>query len=197
LQHSLTLPLAFGTKFPITPVDSTGKYREGLLDSAPVDAFSHLAVIAQVSATLLGFVAVFIVLSNKNGRFSQSDRHFIQAMILSASYAFFLALMPGMLSYFFSGSMMWVPSLAAAATVGLCSAVFQAWEQYKMTPEEAAKIHWAWHVIAWGMAVIMLLLMIFGLFGVADPAAMYISTATVSVILALWSFIAVVFRKFF
>jgi len=167
------------------------------METSPVNIFSHLAIIAQVSATLMGFIAVFIILSNKEGRFSQSDRHFILAMVLAASYAFILALLPGTMSYYVTGTDLWWNALIVALVVGLGSAIYQAHEQFTMKKEEAQKIHWAWHVIAWGLAAFMPALIISGLFGLVDEKTAYITTATISVILALWSFIAVVFRKFF
>jgi len=167
------------------------------VETGPVDAFSHLAVIAQVSATLLGFIAVFIVLSRDDGRFSESDKHFIQAMVLSGAYAFAVSLIPGTVSYFLSATALWMLSLGIAVLIGLASMAYQAWEQIRMSREEAAKIHWAWHLIAWGIGFVMAALLFAGLLGWAPPDAMYVTSATLSVILALWSFIAVVFRKFF
>ena len=41
-----------------------------------------LGLIAEIAATLLGFIAVFLALSNEEGRFSAADRHFIQAIVL-------------------------------------------------------------------------------------------------------------------
>jgi ABC-type Na+ efflux pump permease subunit len=69
--------------------------------------------------------------------------------------------------------------------------------QFSMSEQEAAKIHWGWHVIAWSMGGLGYLLLIIGGTGLSDPATMYASAATLVTMLALWSFIAVVFRKFF
>jgi hypothetical protein len=51
-----------------------------------------------------------------------------------------------------AGDVLWTFSLGIAAVLGMASAVFQVRGQLKMTPEEAAKIHWGWHFTAWGMS---------------------------------------------
>ena len=162
-----------------------------------VNPFDQLGLIAQVSATLLGFIAVFIVLSNRDGRFAESDRHFVQALVCSAAYAFFLALIPGTLSFFMAEGFIWMTSLVVAFLVGSASAIIELRAQLRMSEAEAKKIHWGWHFVAWGLGVIIIAQICLGLFGLASPVAMYIGVVTVSVVLALWSYIAVVFRKFF
>jgi len=46
-----------------------------------VAAFDQLDLVAEIAAALLGFIAVFLALSKSDGRFSESDRHFIQALV--------------------------------------------------------------------------------------------------------------------
>ncbi len=91
-----------------------------------VDAFDQRALIAQISATLLGFVAVFTVLANQDSPFAESDKHFIQAFVVSGSYAIFLSLVPGLLSYWLSGDTLWRVSLGFAAMLGTVATLFQA-----------------------------------------------------------------------
>ena len=57
-----------------------------------MEAFDQLALIAEIAVALLGFLAVFIALSNKEGRFAESDRHFIQALVLCAALTIILSL---------------------------------------------------------------------------------------------------------
>lgn len=166
-------------------------------DAVTVEAFDQLALTAEISVSLLGFIAVFLVLSTKEGRFAESDRHFIQALVISSSVAIFAALLPRGLSFFFLGEVLWMTSLIVMAVVGTMALAFQGWIQLKMSPEEAAHIHWGWHVIAWGLGLIASAMIVIGLLGYADKVGMYIGAATVVAILALWSFVSVVFRKFF
>jgi hypothetical protein len=42
-----------------------------------LDAFDQLNLVAEIAAALIGFIAVFLALSKTDGRFSESDRHFI------------------------------------------------------------------------------------------------------------------------
>ena len=75
------------------------------------DAFDQLALIAEISATFLGFIAVFLIFSDKDGRFHESDKHFVQALVLAAAYSIILALTPGALSFFLDGDVLWTLSL--------------------------------------------------------------------------------------
>ena len=88
-------------------------------------AFNQLEVIASISATLLGFIAVFLILSNKDGKFIESDKHFVQALVLITAYTIILALTPGALSFFLAGDVLWTLSLGIAAVLGVASTVFQ------------------------------------------------------------------------
>lgn len=162
-----------------------------------VDAFDQLAVYAEISATFLGFIAVFLIFSDKDGRFRESDKHFVQGLVLVGAYTIILALTPGALSFFIAGDVLWTFSLGFAAVLGTTSAVFQVRIQLNMTPEEAAKIHPGWHFAAWGMFIISSILIIAGLFGFADPAGMFIGAMLLGIFLCLLLFIAVVFRRFF
>lgn len=167
------------------------------VDVVTMDAFDQLALLAEISVSLLGFIAVFLVLSNREGRFAESDRHFIQALVVSASVAIVSALLPRGLNFFVVGDALWMISLIVMATIGLMTMAFQAWMQLRMSREEAALIHWGWHVIAWGMGLIAAALIAAGLLGFADIVGMYVAATTVVALLALWSFVSVVFRNFF
>ena len=162
-----------------------------------IHPFDYLTFLAEVSVTLLGFIAVFLVLSNKEGRFDASDRHFIQAMVVAASLSIITAIAPSSLSFFVPETSLWTAANLAAMAVGVPVIVLQLRLQFAMSAEEAAKIHWAWHTIAWGMGGSAFLLLVVGFMGAANPVTMYVSAASLVAILALWSFLAVVFRKFF
>jgi hypothetical protein len=169
----------------------------GRVTIVTADAFDQLALIARISTTFLGFIALFLILTDKKGRFHESDKHFVQALVLIAAYTIILALTPGALSFIMAGDVLWTLSLGIAAVLWMASMVFQARVQLKMTPEQAAKIHSGWHFAAWGTSTIALLLIISGLLGFADPVGMFIGTLSLGVFLALLFFIAIVFRRFF
>jgi hypothetical protein len=118
-------------------------------------------------------------------------------MVVSASLAILLAIIPSALSFLISDASLWRPAAITAAAIGLPVLIMQLKIQFSMSEQEAAKIHWGWHVIAWSMGGLGYLLLIIGGTGLSDPATMYASAATLVTMLALWSFIAVVFRKFF
>ena len=164
---------------------------------ATADAFDQLTLIAEIAATLMGFIAVFLVLSDREGRFAESDRHFIQALVVNGSMAIVFALLPRGLSFFVLGEELWTVSLVVVALIATFAASYQVRVQLKMSREEAARIHWGWHVTAWGLAAIAGIFVIAGLFGLADAIGMYVGATSFVALIQLWMFVAVVFRKFF
>ncbi len=161
-----------------------------------MEVFNQLELITEISATLLGFVAVFLALSNKDGRFQESDRHFVQALVLNSSYCIVLGLAPRALSFLFESNF-WTLSLVIAAIGGLVVATVMGWTQWHMSEAESSKVHYLWHVPPWGLARVITALVLAGFFYPENPHALYANAATVSVGIAIWCFIAVVFRRFF
>lgn len=161
-----------------------------------MEVFNQLELITEISATLLGFVAVFLALSNKDGRFRESDRHFVQALVLNSSYCIVLGLAPRALSFLFE-STFWVLSLGIAAVGGLIVAIVMAWTQWHMSENEKNRVHFLWHVPPWGLATAITVLVLAGFIYQDHAHALYANAATVSVGIAIWCFIAVVFRRFF
>ena len=161
-----------------------------------MEVFDQLDVIAEISATLLGFVAVFLALSNNHGRFEESDRHFVQALVLNSAYCIVLGLAPRALSAIFEDSF-WMISLCLAAAGGALISTIMAWTQIRMATEETSKVHFLWHVPPWGFGTIATALIVSGFIYPVHASALYVNAATVLVGVAVWCFIAVVFRRFF
>ena len=141
-------------------------------------------------------MAVFLALSRSDGRFAESDRHFVQAMVLSSSLCLVMGLTPagliGML-----GKDAWFVSLIIGAIGGALVSTVMAWTQWHMPAEESAKVNPLWHVPPWSLAFVGSALIIIGLFDEARSAHYYVLSATVLVGISVWCFIAVVFRRFF
>ena len=83
-----------------------------------MDAFQQLDIIAEVSVSLLGFVAIFLALSRDDGRFSEADRHFVQAIVLSAAIAAIGSLLPRSAAQLLDEESAWLVSALAAAMIG-------------------------------------------------------------------------------
>ena len=164
---------------------------------ASLNIFDQLTVLAQIGATLLGFVAVFLVIVNRSRKFGEADRHFLQALVLSGFFVIVMSLVPGALSYHMPVERVWEVSLAIGVIVGAAIAAFQLKIQLSMSKEEAARIHIAWHLIAWGMGTVILLFALAGLFDIANDEAMLLASLSLALVLCLWSFVSLVFRKFF
>jgi hypothetical protein len=162
-----------------------------------VDIYEQLGLIAEIAATLLGFIAVFLALSKDNGRFSESDRHFIQAMVLCCSYAILFGLAPGTLSKLLEETRSWELALYAALVGAIIVTCLIAWEQAQMSREESQKVHWLWHAPPWTMGCLANLMLILALVNRTEIAAYYVIGLALMIGISLWCFITIVFRRFF
>ena len=165
--------------------------------SGLTDIFHQLGLVAEISTTMMGFIAIFLVLSKSDGRFEDTDRHFIQALVLSSIMAIVLAVLPRALGLFFSGDQLWGNALIIAFVLGIGVMMIIGWTQWRMHQVNNAQIHWVWHIPGWAFGVISGVLMVIGIFGGGEPAAYYLLALYMVVAVALWCFIAVVFRRFF
>lgn len=162
-----------------------------------MEAFDQLDLVAEIAVALLGFVAVFLALSKSDGRFAESDRHFIQALVLSSSLAIILAITPRAISMFSAADSVWFAACVVALALGSIALLMQIRFQLQMTREEAAQIHWLWHVGAWMLAVAIVAMFVMALLDSSRTTAYYVSGVSLAVPLCLWVFIGVVFRRFF
>jgi len=162
-----------------------------------LEAFDQLNLVAEIAAALLGFVAVFLALSKKDGRFSESDRHFIQALVMVSSIAIILSLAPRSLSLFTGGVNAWFASTILALTLALLNTIVTVRQQLRMSRDEAVQIHWIWHFVAWALGASSAFLVVLALFDSARVVAYYVSGVSLLIPLCLWVFVAVVFRRFF
>lgn len=90
-----------------------------------MEAFDQLDLVAEIAAALLGFIAVFLALSKSDGRFSESDRHFIQALVLSSALAIVLSLAPRSFSLFAADATAWYTASILAITLGSLAILLQ------------------------------------------------------------------------
>jgi len=162
-----------------------------------MDVYEQLGLIAEISATLLGFIAVFLALSKEDGKFSESDRHFVQAQVLCCTYAIVFGLVPGALARIFSEQQAWELALYGAIACAIVVTVLMAWEQARMSWEESRAVHWLWHVPPWTMGVIALLMLFFAYTNRSEIASYYVVGLSLMIGISVWCFIAIVFRRFF
>lgn len=162
-----------------------------------MNPFIHLGLIAEIAATYLGFIAVFIVFSRDDGRFADSDKHFIQGLVITSTAVIAFALMPRVLVQFFPEPDTWSLSLNVVMVLGTLMTIFQAWSQFMMAEEEAKKVHWSWHAPGWVLALIGVALFSTGYIDLVAKSGAYIAGLTCILAVSVWCFIAIVFRKFF
>lgn len=162
-----------------------------------MDEFDQLDLVAQIAATLLGFIAIFLALSKPDGRFPASDRHFIQALVMSTTAAIIFSIAPRSINLFFTSESIWRASSVMAIVLGAPVVFLQAQQQIRMSRDEAAQIDWFWHLGAWFLAIASSAMFLLALFDGVRTAAYYVGGVSILVPLSLWVFIGVVFRRFF
>jgi len=162
-----------------------------------VASIEQLQLIAEVSVAFLGFIAIFIALSNEEGRFSASDRHFIQSIVLVSALAICLCFTPQTLLMYFTEDAAWHYSLVMYILAGLAISILTAWEQWHMPQQEAAKVNVLWHVPPWFMAFVIFAFALYALYTGEKIQQAYVTAVTLTIPHSLWCFIAVVFRRFF
>ncbi len=162
-----------------------------------MDAFDQLNLVAEIAAALIGFIAVFLALSKSDGRFSEADRHFIQALVITSALAIVYALVPRSISLFNDNGSVWRTASIVAVILGSMAMFSQARHQLRMSRGEAAKIHWLWHFVAWALGVSSAILFVLALLDSTRTIAYYVSGVSLMVPLSLWVFVGVVFRRFF
>ena len=157
----------------------------------------QLGLIAEIAATYLGFIGVFIILSKDDGRFAESDKHFVQGLVVTATSAIIFALLPRVLGNFYPSELAWQYSLISFLIIGTVVSGYQAWSQFVMSEEEAKKVHWGWHFVGWAIAMFAMLQILAAVVGFLPTIGAYIGAVTCLSLVSVWTFIAIVFRKFF
>jgi hypothetical protein len=161
-----------------------------------MDAQQQLGLLASIAATYSGFIAVFIAFIGKDGRFAISDGHFVQAMVLSTIGVIVLALTPPALALI-APQQTWLYVTLFAIIAGIPSALFQAWQQVREARDPSQKIAPVWHVPSWVLGIASFACYIAGMMNEAARAGYYVAGVSMILGIAIWSFIAIVFRKFF
>ncbi len=159
--------------------------------------YDHLGLIAEIAATLLGFVSIFLVLSGKNGRFSKSDRHFIQAFVLCSAFAIMFGILPGVLSTISSDAFAWHTSRNLGLVCAVVITYIMLRHQLTMSSEESSDYSWWWHIPSWSLGSLGTA---FNLMTFLQPQYLtgYFTLGVSCMIpISLWCFIALVFRRYF
>jgi hypothetical protein len=165
-----------------------------LREVAPIE---QLQLIGEISAGFLGFIAVFIALSNEEGRFSASDRHFIQSLVQVSALAICLCFTPQTLLLYFEEDAAWHYSLAVFIPSWTVIGILTAWEQWHMPQEEAIKVNVLWHVPPWSLGLAMFAFSVYAIYTGENLQKTFVTVLTLTIPQNLWCFIAVVFRRLF
>lgn len=160
-------------------------------------AVQQLGLLAEIAATYSGFIAVFVIFAGQDGRFTESDKHFIQAMVLNCAFIVTFALLPRVLIISLPEQTVFNSVAVFAACVGAVMAMIIARDQMSMPEEEAEKVHVFWHCVGWALGISAFSSILVGLIYPQHIVVLYIAGLSFVLLNAIWCFIAIVFRKFF
>jgi preprotein translocase subunit SecE len=118
-------------------------------------------------------------------------------MVMSAALAIVFALAPRALSLFFADAAVWRIAASAGLLLGGTAMSLQIRQQFRMSRDEAAKIHWLWHGVAWLLGMLAGVFFILALVDAGRSSAYFVAGVSTTVLLSLTVFTAVVFRRFF
>jgi hypothetical protein len=161
-----------------------------------MDPLTQLGLLATIAATYSGFIAVFIAFT-KDGRFDLADGHFVQAMVLGTIGVMVMALTPPVLSMMMPSRLMWFAVTIFAVGGGVPSMLYQAWQQTRLTKDEAGRVPVGWHAPGWALGFLALAAFLAALFYADIRPGLYVAGVTLMLTVSIWCFIAVVFRRFF
>lgn len=161
-----------------------------------MDPFTQLGLLATIAATYSGFIAVFIAFT-KDGRFEIADAHFVQAMVLGTIGVMVMALAPPVLVLMMPEPRMWFVMSVFGIGGGVPSMIYQAVQQSRLSKEETAKVPMVWHAPGWAFGFLALVAFVAALLYPSIRPGLYVAGVTLMLIVSIWCFIAVTFRRFF
>lgn len=147
-------------------------------------SFEHLAVFAEVSAAIVGFVAIFLVLIRREDKFPPEDAIRIRALILVGFAGIFMSLLPIAISRGnFPVENVWKSSSASFITVLGLASVYVAAKHFRLPETARANIPLGNLVIAW--VCISIAVVLLGLSVLAMPAVSYSFSYTAALLLVM------------
>ena len=161
-----------------------------------MDALEQLGLIAEIAATYSGFIAVFLAFSGGDGRFSPADGNFVQAMILSSLSAVVFALAPRIGSLLLPPDLLWTSCSWFAISLLVGGFTYQAWWQFRLPDDVSAQLHFFWHIPGWTLAALCLVSFVASTFQTVKTPGFYVLGTSLLLGLGVWSFMAIVFRRF-
>ena len=161
-----------------------------------MNAIDQLGLLAEIAATFLGFIAVFLAVSGRDGRFAAGDGHFVQGLVLSCSLVILLGMAPGVAFLSFSAEQVWPVASAVAAACISMEGLYVGWTQSRIHQRDEEHLHFLWHVPSWSFAGLALGAMVVAIFYPGSAPTFYVTGLYFGLAVALWCFLTIVFRRF-
>ncbi len=158
----------------------------------------ELALIAELGVAFAGFLAIFLIFARRQGRFSPADSLRVRSIIVSSLSAVFLALLPLALQlYGLQDSSLWRTASVVALTVGTILSLHVARRQLALPPEERAAVGFVHSNIAWGLVLVVGVLLVSNIFGLFNEpsAAPYFAALVCGLGIATSNFVTIAFQR--
>ena len=158
----------------------------------------ELRLIAEVGVALAGLIAIFLVLTGRDGRFSAAESLHVRSLLASSACVVGFALVPLVLGlYIDSEPAIWRTSSGVCFVVGLLVCADFARIQFSMRPGERWGLSFGSFLGIWVLVVCALVLFAINLVGLAGGpgAAHYIAGLVSLVVAALLNFTTIALRR--
>lgn len=158
----------------------------------------ELALIAELGVAFAGFLAVFLIFARREGRFSPADSLRVRSIIVSSLSAVFLALLPLALNlYGLEGPSLWRMASILALAVGTATSLHVGLKQLALPPEERAKVGFVHSNIAWGLVLVIAMLLVSNVLGLfhEPSAAPYVGALICALGVATSNFVTIAFQR--
>ena len=153
--------------------------------------------VAQLGATFVGFVAIFLIFVRKDGRFSPAEALRIRALIYTSLLVVLTSLIPVMMSFVVSEGALWQISAQLALLLGLISIADVVRAHLAMTKADRAELVLLHAVITYGLALAATALVAALAFGLAAGSAPYVLAVMLTLVSVATTFITLAFKNLF
>ncbi len=118
-------------------------------------------------------------------------------MVLATLFTLACALSPRVLAFLVPPASLWLVASILTFAMSVPIGLYQASAQLRMPNEESQKISVLWHLPGWALAAAAGVSFLIALTGWISAQGFYLAGTTFSLGIAVWCFVAIVFRKFF
>ena len=159
-----------------------------------MNAFTQLTTIASLSAGFIGFIALFVVLTDKDVEFSKADVLFIRMLVLAMLGALICSLLPGTLSLLMKQHY-WSVAAAISVLVVLPGLILTIRHHLQLRRNSTDGSQTVWHIASYYTSISGLILFCVVPFINELQAGLFVLAVLAFFLTGVWAFVAMLFRR--